>query len=285
MASPSEPDAMSRRWTAEPYYEALARMRETGDAEATRAVTSLEEAYLESVPRLALARCPFTGAELIHSLETRGLDGLWWRYDNPVRPLEEPLPTLFALTGAVKLAREVERFPFLCKPGPEVPFVVPRLLQAQSMRAVVSQVEIGSHQGFAIAYFADPIAEALTRFNDWGTDHYETVDGWSSMIEDVERLDFDVGSWISTGKVAWIAPGDRELRLRDEIDGCPYLGLDGRRSFVRVQGGDVWAPKPTGGKVGRDAPKDPVGGTPDARSRPPDLQGTPPEDEDPFDPH
>jgi hypothetical protein len=272
VASPSEPDAMSQGWSPERYFKALARLQETGGAEATREVISLEEEYLKSVPRVPLARCPFTGAELVHSVETRGLDGLWWRYDNAVRPLDDPPPTLFAFTGAVKLADQVERFPFLCKPGPEVPFVIPRLLGQESVRAVISQLGIGAHQGFAIAYFADPVPDGSPRFNDWGTDHYETLDGWSSVLEDVEPLEFDLRSWISSGKLAWIAPGDPELRLRNDLDGCPYLGLEGRRSFVRIQAGDVWTPPPAAdvGSVGETVH--------------PPVAPKPASGEDPFDP-
>jgi hypothetical protein len=238
-----DPNANINEWSPQRYFELVDRTRETGK-DATRELILLEEEYLKSVPRVAVARCPFTGAELVRSVDTRGLDGLWWRYDNPVRPLEEPLPTFFALTGAVKLA-EVEVIPFLCKPGPEVPFVIPRLLEQQSISAVISELGIGAHRGFAISYFADPTPEALTRFNDWGTDHYETPDGWASMAEDVEPLDFDLAPWISSTKLAWIAPGDRDLSLRHDLADCPYLGLQGHRSFVRIQAGKVWTPAET----------------------------------------
>jgi hypothetical protein len=272
VASPSEPEATGGAWAPERYFEALARMRESGGAEATRALIACEEDYLASVPALTLARCPFTGAELVHSIETRGLDGPWWRYDNAVRPVEDPPPTFFALTGAVKLAPDVEWFPFLCKPGPEVPFVVPRLLEHEAVRAVISQLAIGAHQGFAITYFADPVPEGLARFNDWGSDHYETLDGWASTFEDAEPLDFDLGPWISSSKLSWVAPGDLEFRLRTELDSCPYLGLLGRPSFLRIQAGDVWTPPPAAGTAPSPARVQPW------------VRPKPASGEDPFDP-
>lgn len=234
----------SEPWSAARYFAALARLQEIGDPESAREVNDLEEAYIETVPTPALARCPFTSELLVHSLETRGLDRLWWRYENPVRPVDDAPETLVALAGAVRLQRaQLEAFPFLCKPGPEVPFVIPRLLESGATVAVISQVAVGPHQGFPIAYFAPvPHPPDVARFNDWGSDHYESIDGWGSVSEDSEPLDFNLAPWISAGRLQWIAPGDQGMELRNSVDGCPYLGLDGRRSFQRIQNGRVWGP-------------------------------------------
>lgn len=234
----------SEPWSSTRYFEALARLQEIGDPASARLVNDLEEAYIETVPASAIARCPFTSKLLVHSVETRGLDRPWWRYENPVRPIDDPPETLVALTGAVRLARaQLETFPFLCKPGPEVPFVIPRLLESGATIAVISQVGIGPHQGFPIAYFAAaPHPTDIARFNDWGSDHYESIDGWGSVSEDSEPLDFTLAPWISAGRLRWIAPGDEAMELRDAVDGCPYLGLGGDRSFQRIQNGRVWEP-------------------------------------------
>jgi hypothetical protein len=145
----------------------------------------------------------------------------------------------------VYLGAELEWFPFLCKPGPEVPFVIPRILEVEGMRAVISQVPIGPHRGYAIVYFAEDPPETLERFNTWGAGSYETFAGWDSVVEDAESLDFELEPWVESGKLLWIAPGDKRLELRGEAEACPYFGLEGRRSFIRIQAGEVWdGPEP-----------------------------------------
>lgn len=198
--------------------------------------------YLRGLPRPAVARCPYTGSVVQHSVDTGGIDGPWWNYAFPIRPMEQLSPTFFAFTGALRLVDPIPNVASLVKPGPEAPFVVPRLLAAPRMRAVLSSIAVGDCAGWTITYFTDtPVA--IERFNDWGSCRY-WVDGlgikWDSMTEDAEPLDFDLAPWIQRGALQWIAPGDPELVLRSTPDGCPYLGLPGRHTFVRVQDGTVW---------------------------------------------
>ncbi len=210
-----------------------------------------EQAYVAALPRVALARCPFTGAIVRHSLDDRGIDGPWWDYLTPVRPAaEDGLPeTVFAVTGALVVGGEPVVTDHLVKGGPEAPFVVPRLLERLEMRAVISQVRIGDQPGHVVVYFAQPMVHGVTRFNTWGANvyWYRAPDGrwgWDNNYEDAEVIDFDLAPWIEAGKLAWVAPGDADLALRAEAGGCPYLGRPGRRTFVRVQFGEVWEPDP-----------------------------------------
>lgn len=186
------------------------------------------------VPVLPLSRCPYTGAEVRHSIDTYGLDGLWWDYHAPVRPPESLPSTYFALAGAVKLGSTLEEFPFLCRPGPEVPYVVPRLLGQPEIRAVISTVEVGNHRAFPTFYFADPFPGYISRVNTWGTAQFWFNDEegnwvWDAVEDEAADFDFDLEPWIRSGKLLWIAPGDEHLRLRAHARACPYLGLEGRR--------------------------------------------------------
>ena len=210
----------------------------------TKRIADLQRRYLDALTRVALSRDPFGGEPLALALDVGGLDGPWWRYDAPVRPLDERPATFFALAGAVRLAPEVERAPFLCEPGPEVPYVVPDLFEGTDVIAVISTVPIGRHTGYAIAYFSER-QPAIARVNDWGTDRYTvTVDGsvrWAARTEVASDLEFDLAPWIERGRLRWIAPGDADLRTRDGVAGCPYLGLDGRRALLRIYDGEVIA--------------------------------------------
>lgn len=205
----------------------------------------LREEYTAGVPVIPLSRCPFTGEVMSHSIDHFDLDGLWWNYEAAVRPKEELPSTYFALVGAVRLTGKIPWFPFLCKPGPEVPYVVPRLLQHPAVLAVLSSVTIGEHQGYAITYFAHPIPHDLPRLNTWGTNEYAFLDekgevGWDAQPEDPGEFDFNLEPWVASGQLRWIAPGDKSLTLRDSVADCPYLELAGRQTIARIQGEKVW---------------------------------------------
>jgi len=201
--------------------------------------------YLRRLPRPAVARCPYSSAVVHHSVDTGGIDGPWWDYRWPQRPAEELPPTFFAFTGALRQGSPLPSVEWLVKPGPEVPFVVPRLLGIDRMRAVIQSISVSGWDGWTITYFTDKLP-AVERFNDWGSCRYWTDGGrgvdWDSMTEDAEPLDFELAPWIDRGALLWIAPGDAELRLQSTSAGCPYLGLQGRRTFVRVQEGESWEP-------------------------------------------
>ena len=204
----------------------------------------LWDRYLAGLPTLPLSRCPHTGETAWHSFDPYGLDGLWWRYGAAARPPERLPGTHFALTGAVALASRVERAPFLCKPGPGAPYVLPRLLGLPSVVAVLSSVPVGAHQGYATSYFAQPLPVAPAA-NVWGDDHYLYLDerGASHRVAVVEReeeFDFELAPWIELGRLFWITPGDGTLTLHDTVHDCPYLGLPGRRGLQRIQDGEVW---------------------------------------------
>ncbi len=206
-------------------------------------VDALGEAYRESVPVRALSRCPLTGAEVRQSLDGSGIDGLWWRYVAPVRPRTALPPTVFSFSGALALAPRIERTSFLVKPGPGAPFVVPALLADPGAVAVISQVPVGRHTGYAIFYFADPSCDP-PRLNDWGTDGYLVPSatgrpGWGARLEDASEYDFALAPWIARKRLRWIAPGDAALTLRDDA-ACPFVDPGGTRALQRIQDGEVW---------------------------------------------
>ena len=205
----------------------------------------LRRTYREKVPILPLSRCPFTGNPYLHSIDPYGIDGPWWDYRAPNRPLELLGGNIVAFTGAMRLRTPLETMSFLCRPGPAVPFVVPRILESDGVRAVISTLPIGAHTGYIIVYFANPAPTDLEGFNDWGTDDYQFESdtdrlGWDKVYVTAEDYDFELGKWLANGKLAWIGPEDRELVVREGADGCPYVGLDGIRKPQLVQDGEVW---------------------------------------------
>ena len=224
----------------------LVHSEDDGDElELLAALEAATDAYLDALPRIDLARCPFTGVTATLAVDTFGLDGPWWHYLAALRPVEARPATLVAFTGALRLTEPVEHTRALVKPGPGVPYVLPRLLADGTVRAVIRAVAVGAHLGWVVTYFAERPTDA-PRANDWGADHYPLGEGWDSVIEDGDAHDFDLAPWIERGRLAWIAPGDATLTPRTTLDGCPYVGLAGERGLQRIDGADVWA-EPTAG--------------------------------------
>ncbi len=209
-------------------------------------ISKLWDLYVAGLPALRLSRCPFSGAEVRLSIDSCGLDGLFWNHDAPARKLEPMPPTFFALAGAVRLGSQIESAPFLAKPGPEAPWVVPRLLARSEIKAVVSFLPVGPHVAYPIFYFADPIPRDVERVNTWGTSdcRYAGPFGepwWSAVHSGPEDYDFDLRPWIRAGKLLWIAPGDSRGALRSVQDDCPFLDLPGRRYPLCIERGKVWS--------------------------------------------
>ncbi len=213
--------------------------------ELLNAIEDATEAYLAALPRVEIARSPFTGDIVALAIDTYGLDGPWWKYEGVVRALDARPATMLAFTGAMRLTAPIERFTHLAKVGPGVPYVLPRLMAIDGVRAVVRAVTVGAHLGWAISYFAPAPVSGVRLVNDWGADHYAIDGGWDTVAESTEERDFDLAPWIRSGRLAWIAPGDGALALRSEVEGCPFLGpdggpLEGTREVQRVEEGEVF---------------------------------------------
>jgi hypothetical protein len=208
-------------------------------------LADLRQQYRLHLPVLPLSRCPFTGQVVYHSLDPLGLDGFFWDFHDPIRfPTYLPSP-LFSFSGALQLGNPVEKTRFLCLPGPGIPFVIPEFMGADGVKAVIYSLRIGSHTGYPILYFTDPVPPGIEPVNDWGADHWKRVDvfgtvHWNESVDFEDEYDFDLVPYIRSKKLLWISPGDRTMTLRSGTDGCPYVDLKGERRIQRIQDGKVW---------------------------------------------
>jgi hypothetical protein len=242
--------ASRRRALLDEYIVTVADIAEAERADDVDRLTELVDRqaslifeYQDGFPLRPVARCPFTGALARLAIDAFDLDGLWWNWGAPLRGDNDLPPTTFAYNGAMRIGTPVARASFVARPGPEVPFVVPRVLDHPDMRAVVSTLPVGPHTGYPVVYFADPVPADLRRVNHWGASLYfaRTSEGFGEHYapEGVAEYDWDLAPWIESGKLSWIAGGDEALKLRSSIDGCPYVGLDGHREISLVVDGEV----------------------------------------------
>lgn len=252
---------MNREQLIERLHELMLPLAETDDAPVGEAeleqrysrLKLLSATYIETLSLIPLSRCPFTDATHWQPIDVAGLDGPWWRYEAPLRP-EITMPEHhLTFTGSLKLTPPLEYAPFVCMPGPEVPYVVPELLQHPGIKAVLNSVDVGMHEGHVVHYYAEELTEDLPGFNGWGADHYrlpgEDKEGYWRRIENEasEELDFDMGHWIKEGKLLWIEPGDNDLQLRNDLEACPYIDLPGQTTFQYIQYGEVSTSIPDAG--------------------------------------
>lgn len=201
--------------------------------------------YADRLPRVVMGVCPFTKAVLKRSFDPYGLDGPWWFRDRTFDTEEPKDPTHFrVLLGALALhGRTPRETTEAIIPGPEVPFVVPRLLQLPGMMAVILQLPLatGDH-AYPISYWSTETIPAEELHQPWLRQELwvEGEDGERSWLIANDAWDFDLAKWIASGKLRWIAPNDATLELAGVrvSDRCPYLDLAGARQPQSLAGGE-----------------------------------------------
>ncbi len=204
----------------------------------------LERDYFDRLPRIPLSCCPYDHKPLVRTFDPYGLDGPWWEPD--ATPEESPPCTHFCvLRGALNYngnrpvagRREVH-------PGPEVPYVIPRLLEMPGMVAVIGRVEMANgYIAYPIAYFAEKRPPVQELVPDWPRTilTYETQLGERGWKTDEDPWDFDLKPWLQSGKLKWCPPDSGNTTISDEPpEKCPYLDLPGRRVRIVVQGNQSW---------------------------------------------
>ncbi len=209
---------------------------------------TLEEQYEKSLPSVALSRSPFSGELYARPFDNAGVDGLWWNEEEPVRPGDVFPDTFVAFTGAMRINRDAlgTVMPFTASPGPDRPFVVPRMLADDWSRAVLCQVPVGAHVGWSICYFSERDPAQVGRVAEWGLDvcfHEDAEQGLVAELApvDLAEADFDLAPWIACGKLLWIAPRDAAMTLRSGLQDCPYLRLEGTGQEQHIRRGEVWS--------------------------------------------
>ncbi|AYF76579.1 hypothetical protein D7D52_25300 [Nocardia yunnanensis] len=209
-------------------------------------VIELRKQYAKLLPEIPVSRCPFSGSAVSWPLDNIDLDGWFWEWDKPSRRrVSKVQPTWLAMGGAMRLAEPVTSTPFDCMPGPGAPYVVPRLLNLAETRAVIAEVPVGRHTGWAITYFTTHRPDGLALEDLWGSKTYDLYDSqgnwraWSDYPQSHLDYSFDLRPWLESGKLLWIAPNDDSATLREGTADCPYLDLEGDHRLQLAFEGNV----------------------------------------------
>ncbi len=208
----------------------------------------LQQAYWDGLPCQTLSRCPRCDQALDKAFDPWGLDGLFWQENLSLRPAEPaPCPHFAVLLGAVHLnGLPPKGGRAEAHPGPEAPYVVPRLLALPGMTAVLSSIPMANgYTAYPIAYFADPMPKPSLLTQPWTKRSFSfESEGELAWTEKNETWDFDLEPWIASGVLRWIAPGDPDFRIvappASPPAPCPYVGLPGRRIGLTVKKDSAW---------------------------------------------
>jgi hypothetical protein len=219
--------------------------------------------YVEGLPRLVVGRCPFCERLTRRTVDVFGLDGPWWNVHGPdttPEACEHYLVTLGALNFLGQDKQQAVRdSKGQIEPGPEVPFIVPRLMRLGNVRCVICahNVDDSRFTIFCMSYYADPPLPAELGVQPWPRNvfyfrphdrHAERHVAWSSRDE--ER-DFEIADWIDDAdqRVGWLAPGDEHSALMfRNTSGCPFIGVPGSQADISIREGRLVVHAAEGGK-------------------------------------
>jgi hypothetical protein len=200
----------------------------------------LKRGYWESLPVVPISRCPIDAALIQKKMDIYGLDGGWWDVDGDDEPLFGDTH-VSTYTGALKfdIGDVVNLFVpkrHRIRPGPEVPYVVPRLLLIPSVRCVISSMKLlaGRATAYFTTYFADPRISAAESYQPWLRQTFYFLDptGYQRWRSCSDAWDFDIASWLrkTKDKIYWIAPEDKDMIVvTGSAERCPYVNLAGVR--------------------------------------------------------
>ena len=191
--------------------------------------------YSDGLPRVVMGACPFSGTVLRRAFDPFGLNGPWWWRDQTFAINEPDAPPAFkVLLGSLMLSgRRPAEATDSVTPGPEIPFVIPRMLGLQGMCAVICQIatDVGDI-AHAITYWSKRDISPRRLHQFWLRQElwFEGAHGSGWMVAN-DVWDFNLEPWINSGRLRWISPDDPKHRVlgADSGQSCPFVNAVGER--------------------------------------------------------
>lgn len=204
-------------------------------------VNELLSQYFEQLPHYVFGRCPICNVPLENVFDPWGLDGFWWQERSSGRcPKPSACEHFRVLTGALNLNEkpphggEKESYP-----GPEVPYIIPKVLELPTMIAVISSIPMkNGYMAYPTSYFSLEKPLTLELANPWTKTScgYTHPDGRPVFAIMTDPWDFELKPWIEGGRIQWIEANDPKNILKSAPSNqCPYVNLKGLRLQQIIQ--------------------------------------------------
>jgi hypothetical protein len=229
--------------------------------EQLRAIGREEEAllkrYEEGLPELSISRCPYCGTPVTIRIDLYGLDGPFWKQqggDVFTSACRHFLTYQGALNyrGYVPTREETGIYNEIHS-GPEIPFVIRRLMGLPGVKCIVSSFTIldGRYNAYFMCYFADPPLPMSEGHQTWLRQQYYWTGPDGQLRWDIrnDAWDFDLGRWMARpGPVlGWIEPDDQSLKLHWPPEQSVYRKAQGRPYPLVLRRGDLRETPPPDG--------------------------------------
>ncbi len=205
-----------------------------------RKIDEIIDRYWKWIPDIPLSQCPFCNTKLYYPFDPIDLKGFWWM-DRTQIGFKKPRSCehFNLLLGAVNLNNFPPKSgPFESRPGPDVPYVIPRILEMPTMVAVISSIEMHcGYTAYPIAYYSQipPAAGSLTQ--TWARkEYYFTLDNGESGWDIVsDSYDFDLLPWLEADKIN-LFQDERIITKKNDLKEYPFMNVKGSRKSQCIIG-------------------------------------------------
>lgn len=217
---------------------------------AIRSLRSLEKEYAENLPLTSLSRCPICQTVAKFPIDTERFDSPWWDDGTLHYPDIDVCEHFYLLQGSVKFD-STEIFQGrrgVVYPGPDKPFVIPRLLRETTISVVISEVRLADRfTGYPVCYFSQNPEIEVVQHQSWARKTYRVLDvDGNHIMNHAANLpwDFDLPRWHAREKIWWISPTNGSLTL-ERVLPPPFDVAQGRGVNQVIRSGtlsNIWLP-------------------------------------------
>jgi hypothetical protein len=233
------------------YNEEIVKKLNYEKSEIRKKLSNILLEYFENVEIISLSRCPICNEKLRHSFDKYGIDGFWWSESTRIKEILEPehCKHFKLMQGAVNLNNLMPNGGiFRSLIGPEVPYVIPAILNNPDTYSVISSIKLeDGHIAYPIVYFSDKEISTGLGSGTWINYSYYLGNFEEEFISDKEedKWDFNLRSWVQNGKLKWIEPNDNEFKISTKpLSQFPYYNIKGTKEIQILQGDNIWTIEP-----------------------------------------
>ncbi len=208
-------------------------------------------------PEVLIAICPYCSrkvwARIRHGIFT--LNASFWVMDyDDGKPVSKDsiCEHLVFVDGALNLngksiLEKIHAYSFMNSKiymGAEVPFIKPRMLEKESMVAILHSFTIAEkYTAFPVTYFSKIKVPQREFATGWARQEYCARDELMSEVtfsgKRKEPQDYNLSRWVTQNKIGWLTEKNEEIELSFAPDIFPYEKIEGRMHPFFIQDGKV----------------------------------------------